>query len=128
MALLWQAKTSSGSAYTNMKTPSTYKHSLDDLDKDSFRSVVSGNLIRTIVSKKWTTLSMKYNHLTEAELYSILTVLNAYPIYVKIKDHPLYNGDKEMQMYCAKPSYEMLENRNYKLQFNLIQSKKAVGQ
>lgn len=128
MALLWQAKISSGSSYANMKTPSTYKMSLDDLDKDSFRSVVSGNLIRTIVSKKWTTLSMKYNHLTKAELYSILTVLKAYPIYVKVKDHPLYNADKEMEMYCSKLEYEMLENHNYTLSFNVIQSKKAVGQ
>lgn len=124
--LLWQAKVSG--TYTDMKTPSSYKHDLEDLDKDSYRSVVSGNLIDSVISKKWTKLGMEYNHLTQAELFSILTVLNANPIYVKVKNHPLFNADKEMEMRCSKVSYTMLEDHNYTLSFNLVQKKKVVGQ
>ncbi len=126
--LLWQAKTTLGGTYADMATPSTYTHNLEDLDKDSYRSVVSGNLIDTVISKKWTKIGMEYNHLTKAELYSLLTVLNANPIYVKVKDHPLFNVDTEMEMRCSRLDYEMLENHNFKLKFNLVQKKKVVGQ
>lgn len=126
--LLWEAKISSGTSYANMKTPSSYKHELEDLDKDSYRSVVSGNLIDNVISNKWTKIGMNYNHLTKAELYSILTVLKANPIYVKVKDHPLFNADTEMEMRCSKLDYEMLENHNYTLSFNLVQKKKVSGQ
>lgn len=126
--LLWQAKTTLGGTYADMATPSTYTHNLEDLDKDSYRSVVSGNLIDTVISKKWTKIGMEYNHLTKSELYSLLTVLNANPIYVKVKDHPLFNADTEMEMRCSRLDYEMLENHNFKLKFNLVQKKKVVGQ
>lgn len=126
--LIWKAKTTSGASYTNMKTPSTYTHNLEDLDKDSYRSVVSGNLIDNVISKKWTKIGMNYNHLTKAELYSILTMINANPIYVKVIDHPLFNNDTEMEMRCSKVDYEMLSNHNYKLSFNLVQKKKVAGQ
>lgn len=126
--LIWQAKTTSGGSYTNMKTPSTYKHNLEDLDKDSYRSVASGNLIDNVISNKWTKIEMTYNHLTKAEVYSLLAVLKANPIYVTIQDHPLYNANQEMEMRCSKVDYEMLENHNYTMSFNLVQKKKVTGQ
>ncbi len=124
--LLWQIK--NNGTYTNMKTPSTYKHNLADVDKDSFRSIASGNLIDNVISKKWTKISMSYNHLTKSELYTLLTAINKNPIVVKVKDHPLFDGDKDMEMRCSRVDYEMLPNHNYTLNFNLVQKKKVVGQ
>ena len=69
--MLWQAKASSNGTYTTMKTPSEYDLSGEDLDTKSYRSVVTGNLNRTILGKKWIQVSMTFNYLTEAELETI---------------------------------------------------------
>ena len=51
--MLWQTKPSSSGTYATMKTPSSYELNADDLDGNSYRSVVTGNLNRTIIGKKW---------------------------------------------------------------------------
>lgn len=125
--VLWQAKISS--TYTDMKTPSSYVIEMEDLDKDSYRSINTGNLIDTVVSKNWTKAGFKYNRLTAAELYTLLGVLKDNPIYVKIT-HPLYSSSttQEMQMRCSKKAVQMLEDHSYTLEFNLVQKTKVTGQ
>lgn len=124
--LLWQVKISG--AYTDMKTPSTYKIDWEDLDKNSYRSITSGNLIDTVVSKSWTKLQFNYNCLTESELQTILPILANNPLYVKAKN-PIFGTEYvEMEMRCSKKSAEMLETGDYTLSFNLVQKKKVSGQ
>lgn len=123
--LLWQAKVSG--AYTDMPTPSSYKIDWEDLDKDSYRSKNSGNLIDTVISKSWSKISFRYNCLTENEVNTLLGVLNQNPIYVKAKN-PFFSTVTELEMRCSKKSAEMLETGDYILSFNLVQKKKVAGQ
>jgi len=124
--LLWQVKISG--KYTDMKTPSTYKIDWEDLDNNSYRSITSGNLIDTVVSKSWTKLQFNYNYLTESELQTILPILANNPLYVKAKN-PIFGTEYvEMEMRCSKKSAEMLETGDYTLSFNLVQKKKVSGQ
>lgn len=126
--LLWQAKTTSGGMYQNMPTPSSYKIDWEDLDNNSYRSITSGNLIDTVVSKSWTKLQFTYNCLTEEEMKTLLPILSNNPLYVKAKNPVFGTEYVEMEMRCSKKSAEMLETRDYKLSFNLVQKKKVSGQ
>ena len=131
--MLWQAKKTASGSYTTMPTPSDYTINWEDLDKNSYRAVSTGNLIRTPVSKKWFSGSFTFNYLTSTEVELILDMINTYPLYVKIKS-PLFgsNGFIEIEAYVSKVSIEMERNTDiptYKnLKFNIIQSKKIGGQ
>lgn len=132
--MLWEAKATSNGSYTTMKTPSSYKISWEDLDKNSYRSVTNGNLIRSIVSKKWFQGSFTFNYLTESEAETILSMINNYPLYVKVKS-PLFgsNGIIECQTSVSRVSVSMNRNQSNgatwtDLSFNIIQSKIISGQ
>jgi hypothetical protein len=121
----WQAKVNG--AYTDMPTPSSFKIDWEDLDKNSYRSITSGNLIDTVISKSWSKISFQYNCLTENEVNTLLSVLSQNPIYVKAKN-PFFSSETELEMRCSKKSAEMLETGDYTLSFNLVQKKKVSGQ
>ncbi|HHX80657.1 MAG TPA: hypothetical protein GX692_06315 [Acholeplasmataceae bacterium] len=123
--LIWKAKIDG--TYTDMKTPSSYKIDYEDLDKDSFRSITSGNLIDNVISKSWSKISFQYNYLTKEEVNALLNVLNQNPIYVKA-ENPFFSSETELEMRCSKKSIEMLETKDYTLSFNLVQKKKVSGQ
>lgn len=134
--MLWQAKSSSSGSYTNMKTPSSYKISYEDLDSNSYRSITKGNLVRKRMSSKWFSGSFSFNYLTEKELEDILKMINNDPLYVRVKS-PMFgnNGVVEFQAYVSKVSVEMRQNDKtsnnqdwINLSFNLIQSKVVSGQ
>lgn len=132
--MLWEAKASSGGTYQEMKTPSSYKIDWEDLDSNSYRSVTTGNLNRSIVSKKWFKGAFSFNYLTENELETILTMINNYPLYVRLKS-PLFgsNGLLEFQAYVSKVSVSMQQNKDTgatwkELSFNIVQAKKVAGQ
>jgi len=132
--MLWEAKASSSGNYVTMKTPSSYKISWEDLDKNSYRSVTTGNLLRNIVSKKWFKGSFTFNYLTESEAETILSMINNYPLFIRVKS-PLFanNGVMECQAYVSQVSISMQQNKDTgatwtELTFNIIQSKKINGQ
>ena len=133
--MLWQTKPSASGTYTTMKTPSSYEVEGNDLDGNSYRSVVNGNLNRTIIGKKWLTVKMTFNYLTEAQLETLCTEINQYPMYVKLKS-PLFGttGIWEGQMYCSKYNVSMQQNKDnntqtwHSLSFILVQSKKVNNQ
>lgn len=126
--LLWYTKTTKNGEYIQRKTPSSYKIDWEDLDANSYRSKATGNLIDTIVSKKWSKLSFSYKCLTEDDVNEIIGIINVNPIYVKAKN-PLFSGGYiEAEFRCSKASSEMLETGDYRLSFNLVQKKKVSGQ
>lgn len=133
--MLWQTKPNASGTYATMKTPSNYELNGDDLDGNSYRSVVTGNLNRTIIGKKWIQVKMTFNYLTEAELETLCTEINRYPMYVKLKS-PIFgtNGIWEGEMYCSKFSVNMQQNKDNNQQtwntltFTLVQSRKVSGQ
>lgn len=127
--MLWEAKKTASGSYTTMPTPSSYEIQWEDLDKNTYRAVTTGNLIRTPVSKKWFSGSLEFNYLTSSQAESILDMINTYPLYVKIKS-PLFgtNGVIEIQAYVSKASIKMQKNTDSpaytNLKFNIVQSKK----
>jgi len=126
--LLWYTKPSASGTYTQQKTPSTYSIDWEDLDANSYRSIATGNLIDTVISKKWSKLQFSYNCLTASEVNTLLTEINKNPMYVKAMN-PLFSGGYiEAQFRCSKVNAEMLETGDYKLSFNLVQKKKVSGQ
>lgn len=126
--LLWYTKPSASGEYTQQKTPSKYAIEWEDLDNKSYRAVSTGNLIDTVVSKKWSKLQLEYNYLTGAEVHALMTVINENPIYVKAVNPFFPDGYIEAQFRCSKAECEMLETHDYTLKFNLVQKNKVSGQ
>lgn len=126
--LIWEAKIKEEDSYIAQKSPSTYSGEVEDLDKNSYRSVANGNLIDTVISKAWSKLSYSYSFLTGEEIRSLMSLLKNNPIYVRANDPALGTEYIEMQMRCSKKSWEMLQTGDYKLSFNLVQKKKVSGQ
>lgn len=129
---LWQVQING--SYVDMKTPSSFKLDANDLDSNSYRSVSNGNLIRTILGKKWLSAEFSYNYLTQQELEQICSVLNLYPMKVKFKS-PMFSTDGIWtgQVYCSKWSVNMQQNKDNgatwnQLTFTLVQSSKGSGQ
>lgn len=133
--MLWEAKASAGGTYTTMKTPSSYKIDAEDLDKNSYRSITTGEISRPIIlGKKWQKISFGFNYLTEAEAETIISMVNNYPLYVRLKS-PIFgsSGVVELQGYVSKLSVEMQRNKDTgatwgNLSFNFVQGKKVTGQ
>lgn len=128
MRVIWEVKETPTSPYVRMPSPSGFKTDWEDLDKDSYRSINSGNLIDTVVSQSWTKLYFEYNNRTDEELKQILPVLKRNPMYVRAKNNIFGTDFVEMEMRCSKKSSEMLENGDNTLNFNLVQKKKVAGQ
>ena len=133
--MLWEAKASASANYTTMKTPSSYKIDGEDLDKNSYRSITTGNITRpAILGKKWQKISFGFNYLTEEEAETILSMINNYPLYLRLKS-PIFgsNGVVELQGYVSKFSINMERNKQTgatwgDLSFNFVQGKKVAGQ
>lgn len=126
--LIWYTKPSASGEYTQMPSPSKYKVDLEDLDANTYRSTSTGNMIDTVISKKWSKIGFTYNCVSESDLNSILTKINANPIYLKAKNAFYASGYIEAQFRCSKVSFEMLETGDYSLSFNLVQKRKVSGQ
>lgn len=128
--LLWYARPNSGEFREEhkMPTPSTYKIDWEDLDNKTYRSIATGDMIDTVISKKWSKLQFSYKHLTQEQVNSILAAINVNPIYVKAINPLFASGYIEAQFRCSKASCEMLEDHCYSLSFNLVQKKKVTGQ
>jgi len=133
--MLWEAKASASGTYQTMKTPSSYKIDGEDLDKNSYRSVTTGNLLRPVIlGKKWQKIQFGFNYLTEAEAESVLSMINNYPLYMRLKS-PIFgtSGIVEMEGYVSKFSIEMQRNNQTgaewgNLSFNFVQGKKVSSQ
>lgn len=133
--MLWEAKASASGTYTTMKTPSSYKIDGEDLDKNSYRSITTGNLLRPVIlGKKWQKIQFGFNYLTEAEAETILSMINNYPLYVRLKS-PMFgtNGIVELEGYVSKFSIDMERNKTTgatwgDLSFNFVQGKKVSSQ
>ncbi len=126
--LIWETKISPDDTFIKQKSPTNYEGEVEDLDNSSYRSVVSGNLIDTVVSYAWSKLSFSYDYLTSEEIKPLMALLKQNPIYVKATDPSLGEEFKEMKMRCSRKKWKMLETGDYTLSFNLVQKEKVSGQ
>lgn len=124
--LVWYTKVNGD--YVKQLSPSSYKIDWEDLDANSYRSKSTGNLIDTVISKKWSKLAFSYKCLSEEQVNELLTIINQNPIYVKAMNPLFSSGYIEAQFRCSKVSSELLETGDYSVSFNLVQKKKVSGQ
>lgn len=125
MDTIWLQISQDGITYTTISTPSSYALDIEDLDNDSYRSVVDGSLQRNRISKNWVKLSLAWNAILASEVAPILTAAkNNQKIYVKCNAPELANTQIEFMAYCSKAKSETIEeNANYRrVSFNIIQS------
>jgi hypothetical protein len=125
---IWEVKDTENGTYYKMPSPSSFKSDWEDLDKDSYRSVNSGNLIDNVISYAWLKCSFEYNCLTKTERRYILQRIRRNPILVRIEDDAISENKVNLKMRCSRFSSEMLETGDYTLSFNLVQKIKVTGQ
>ena len=68
-----------------MKTPSTYKDNIEDLDNDSYTSKVSGRLIDNVVAQGMLKIEMSWDYCTEAEAEELLQATYQNPMMITVK-------------------------------------------
>lgn len=109
---------------TNLPEPATQTIDYEDLDLDSYRSVVSGNIIRRILGYKWIKVGFGYNFLTEAQAKSLENVLRqANNIYIRIYT-PQNTTKTVYRGYVSKVRFELTRTaagRGYTASFNFIE-------
>lgn len=82
--MIWQLKIDG--AFVDMPTPQAYSIDGEDLDLDSYRSVVNGNLIRNILGFKWQKAQFEFAFKYEDEAADLINkVANTYPLTIKCK-------------------------------------------
>ena len=133
MELIWYTS-QDGSNWQAMKSPATYKIEWEDLDNESYRSVVTGDLIRDVIKRRWAKISVSWNAILDAEIKPILEAVNTSTLYVKCMSPAFGSGTISFKAYVSKMSCEMLKGTLYRgqpaysLSFNIIQEKTATWQ
>lgn len=118
-----------------MKTPSSYKDNIEDLDNDSYTSKKTGELIDNVLAQGMIKAEFGWDYLNEAEAEEILTETFKNPMNLTIKA-PILGGTITAPFRCAKRSSEMIDTGNdedtkkshWKVSFNVMQKKKVSGQ
>lgn len=130
MSLIWQISTDNGTTWTNMPTPSTHEIDWEDLDNDSYRSVATGNLNRSIIARRWAKVGLSWKLLQESDVESICSSVNQDNVKFKFLS-PAFgtNNYIEFYGYVSKMNAKELEGMiGWTLSFNVIQSKVAQWQ
>ena len=117
-----------------MKTPSSYKANIEDLDNDSYTSKKTGELIDSVVATGMLKLEMSWDYLTEQEAETLLQATYKNPMMVWVKCPAVKNGvitapfrvsKRQCEMYKTSQDESVSKDR-YKVSFNLMQ-KAIVG-
>lgn len=120
MSLIWYAN---GSL---MPSPTTYKINFEDLDNDSYRSVTNGNLIRTVIKRRWAKVSLSWNVISGSKVNQVLSAVNQDNVTFKVISPAFSNGYIEFKGYVSKMEVELLEGMiGYSISFNIVQSEGA---
>lgn len=119
-----------------MKTPSRYKDNIEDLDNDSYTSIVDGSLIDTVIAKGMIKAEFGWDYLTEEEAEEILAETFKNPMNLTLKVPSVKGGMLTIPFRCAKRSAEMINTgededtskSRWKISFNVMQKEKVAGQ
>lgn len=75
-----------GTTWTDLPIASEYSLSYEDLDDDSFRSKLTGNLVRRRITRSWVKIGLSYNFVTDEMLDQIARQVNTNQLfYVRAK-------------------------------------------
>lgn len=115
-------------SWLDLPAPSSLKFSYEDIDNDSYRSVITGNLIRKPITYKWAKISVSYNFLTTAEANAIVNAFkNKKEVVVSAKD--IFDG-ASLTGYISRCETDLIRTPSvsdgvgYSLQFNFIESRR----
>lgn len=119
-----------------MKSPSSYKDNIEDLDNDSYTSKVTGALIDNVVARGMLKCEMTWDYCTEAEAEELLQATYANPMMVTIKCPSVRGGMITAPFRCSKRTSEMIDTGNdedvsksrWKVSFNLMQKELVASQ
>lgn len=119
-----------------MKTPSTYKDNIEDLDNDSYTSKVTGALIDNVVAVGMLKLEMSWDCCTEEEAEELLQATYQNPMNVTVKCPSVRGGMITAPFRVSKRTSEMHKTGNdedtskssWKVSFNLMQKELVASQ
>lgn len=121
----------------NLPTPSTYSASIEDTDKDSYTSTVTGELIDNPIAVGMLNLSMSWDFNTEEEAEELIqkTYKNPFPLDIKI---PAVKGGflENAKFRVSKRKVDMISTELgtetkktiWKTSFNLMQKELTEAQ
>ena len=122
---MWQVY--ENGVWVDLPEPSEYSVNSEDLDVDSYRSVVNGNLVRNKLGT-WTTISFTFFFLFENDAITFLKhIINVYPLKIKAVSPLITGGKDELIGYVGKSTSEYVYTQvgmGYKISFNFIEAKK----
>ena len=129
--MIWQLKTSASGSYITMISPSALTIDGEDIDLDSYRSVVNGNTIRKILGYKWQKVGFTFTLKSEQDCANFLNpLLNHHPLYIKVIS-PIFssNGYVELIGYISKVHVDARKNKNgtgiaWSVSFNFVESER----
>lgn len=112
-----------------MKTPSTYKDNIEDLDNDSYTSKVTGALIDNVVATGMLKLEMTWDYCTEQEAEELLQATYQNPLTITVKCPSVRGGMITAPFRVSKRTCEMHKTGNdedtsksrWKVSFSLMQ-------
>lgn len=124
---IWQVY--ENNAWVDMPDPSGLQINTEDLDVDSYRSVVNGNLIRNKLGT-WLTVGFEFNFHYASEVEALLShVIDKWPLRIKVDSPALATaGKSDLIGYVGKAQLERVYTQNgfgYTLSFNFIEGQKA---
>lgn len=116
-----------GVTFTNLSAPASISGDAEDLDLDSYRSVVNGNIIRTIIGYKWQKIEIAYNFLSENDAAALMsTFREANDIYIRVKSPVLSSsGTTTLKGYVSKLHFDWIQTGagegGWSVSFNFVE-------
>ena len=113
---------------TNLPQPVRMDGSLEDLDVNSYRSVVNGNIYRNVLGYKWEKISLEFNWVPETDAYTLInTVRTANNIYIRFRSPSSSTYTKTLRGYISKLSYQQVKTSlgiGYTIAFNFVEGRR----
>lgn len=118
------------------KSPSSFKINIDDIDLDSYRSIVDASLIDKTLAKGMIKVSFSWDYLTEKEAEELMELTWHNPMPLEIKCPILGGKTLKGNFRCAKRSCDMIstdddpnsEETKWKVSFSCSQKERVEGQ
>lgn len=127
--VIWQTS-SDGSNWTTRPTPDEFDIDWEDLDKDSFRSVLTGDLNRTVIKRRWAKVSLAFKDLSESICGPMLLAVNRESVYFRFRSPAFGTSDFiSFKGYVSKmkTGTKRIE-KGWDVSFNVVQEKGAAHQ
>lgn len=125
----WYIKPNATGSYLKQIQPTTFDIELEDLDSDSYRSVVTGNLIDSPIAMNWSKCKFEFENITTQQAHDLLQRVSTKDIYAKI-ENPVYSGGfVEARFRCSKKALSKVKTSEdrWNVSFNLVQKNKIAG-